>query len=185
MIEQSRLASNLVKVMKSRGITTAKLSLEINIPEITINKIRNGQNKNPTISTLLPIVEYFNMTLDELFCENVCKIESSMQILNMDGSYADETLNLDQYFGYIDCVIKMTCENYFDYKKGSLLLIRKQDVVNEDMIIIKLNNCLTPCKVIIECGELTGKSLIYSDKYYQLNEDDILGIIVGAIWKRN
>ncbi len=185
MIEQNNLAANLIRVMKSHGITTAKLSLDIGIPEITINKIRNGQNKNPTVGTLLPIVEYFNITLDELFCESERKIESGMQIFNMDGSIADEILNFDKYFDHIDCVIKITCENYHDYKKGSLLLIRKQEAINEDMIVIKLNECLTPCKAIIECGVLTGKSLIYPDKYYQLSESDILGIVVGTIWKRN
>ena len=171
--------------MKSRGITTAKLSMDIGIPEITINKIRNGQNKNPTIGTLLPIIGYFNITLDELFCTNAYKIELGMQIFNMDGSTTDETLNFDKHFDRIDYVIKMTCENYHDYKKGTLLLIRKQEAMNEDMIIIKLNECLTPCKAIIECGILTGKSLIYPNKYYQLNETDILGIVVGTIWKRN
>ncbi len=185
MIDQNNLAQNLIKALKSRGITTAKLSQDIGLPEITINKIRNGQNKNPTISTLLPIINYFNISLDYLFRSNHGESEFSMPILNMDGSIADDALNLGQYFDRVDFVIKMACDNYPGYKKGSLLLIRNQDVVNEDLVVIKLNNYFTPCKVVIELGVVTCKSLIYSDKYYQINLNDILGVIVGTIWKKD
>lgn len=184
-LNESNLAKNLVALMKSRGITTAKLSQEIAMPEITINKIRNGQNKNPTVGTLLPIIEYFNISLDYLFRNDGVENNSGMTIFNMDGSQAGDVWYPDKHFGVVDFVIRMTCESYSEYKKDSLLLIKKQEVANEDMVIIKLNDCFTPCKIIIECRTLTCKSLIYPDKYYQINANDILGVIVGTIWKRN
>ena len=185
MIDQNNLAKNLIGVLKLHGVTTAKLSQDINIPEITINKIRNGQNQNPTISTLLPIVKYFNISLDYLFRSDHGESEVSMPVLNMDGSIADDVLNLGKYFDHVDFVIKMGCDNYPGYKKGSLLLVRNQGAANEDLVVVKLNNYFTPCQIVIEGGVATCKSLIYSDKYYQINITDILGVVVGAIWKRN
>lgn len=188
MINLSSLAKNLITIMKSNGITTSQLSQDIGIPEITINKLRNGQNTNPTISTLLPITEYFNISLDYLFANKDDKKENKKQIINMNGSISDEFFDLEQYVQIIeniDFMIKVDSNNYMEYKKDSLLLIRKQNIINEDIVIIKINNCLMPCKAVIECGILMCKSLIFVGKFYRVNVNEILGVIVGIIWKRN
>ena len=186
MINQDNFAKNLVAIMKSRGITTTRLSAEIDIPEITINKLRNGQNKNPTINTLLPIIQYFNISLDDLFKDNNSKIKLNIPVITMDGSKRDmDVFNLDEYFTVVDFLIEVTCDSYSDFTKGSLLLLSKKEALNGDFVIVKLNDCLMPCKLVIECGVLTCKSLIYLDKYYQINVDNILGVIMGTIWKRN
>jgi transcriptional regulator with XRE-family HTH domain len=186
MINPDNFAKNLLAIMKLHGVTTAKLSANINIPEITINKLRNGQNKNPTMGTVIPIAKYFRVSLDELFSDENKSAQFKIPIITMDGSKpSSDNFYLDKYSAEIDLVIEVTSESYPDFKKGSLLLVRNSDVCNEDLVLARLNDYIIPCKLVIECGIYTGKSLIYSDKYYQISIDNILGVIVGIIWKKN
>lgn len=60
--------NNLCKLMKDKKINTRQLSIQTNIPYMTI---RNWINLNhiPTIDKALIIANFFNITLDELVKE--------------------------------------------------------------------------------------------------------------------
>lgn len=61
----SKLGSNLNKLLEREGLTSDDLSRLIGIPSTTIKRMRSG-DANPTLNSLLPIAEYFSVTLNQL-----------------------------------------------------------------------------------------------------------------------
>jgi SOS-response transcriptional repressor LexA len=70
---ENTLANNLHMLMSEKRLSSSELSRCINIPAVTIKKIRTGENKNPTISTLFPISNYFGITISQLIGEVALK----------------------------------------------------------------------------------------------------------------
>lgn len=185
---KSYFATKLVELLKKHKITTSMLSKATNISEITINKLRNGQNSNPTISTIKPIAEYFGVSIDYLINEQSIpqpKIITVIDIDNFNGTYKE--LNIDEFFIKADFGIRITNDNYQEYKKFSILLINKDATFNnDDIVLTNLNNSYVILKLIIEGNTYIGKSLTGSEKYYDLNiHENILGTLVGVIWKKS
>lgn len=60
-----KLSDNLDKLMTDAHISADELGRRTNIPASTIKKIRNRYNPNPTLATLLPLAQYFSVTLDQ------------------------------------------------------------------------------------------------------------------------
>ena len=63
------LSDNLHKLMSNARLTASELGRILNLPAATIKKLRTGENKNPTISTLKPIAKYFKITISQLIGE--------------------------------------------------------------------------------------------------------------------
>ena len=68
-----KLSDNLNLLMTAARISTSQLARRINVPLSSVKKIRKGDNKNPTLATLLPIAEFFSVTLEELVTGNPLK----------------------------------------------------------------------------------------------------------------
>ena len=67
MFKYDDLGTNLKALINSReNLNEAKLSRELNIPQPTLHRLVHGTTTNPTVSTLLPIATYFNISLDQL-----------------------------------------------------------------------------------------------------------------------
>jgi SOS-response transcriptional repressor LexA len=62
----STLSEILNKLMQELRVSADELARQTGIPASTIKKIRNHQNPNPTLSTLIPIAEFFAITLGQL-----------------------------------------------------------------------------------------------------------------------
>lgn len=61
-----KLSDNLNFLMTEARISADELGRRTGIPASTIKKIRNRYNPNPTLTTLLPLAQYFTITLDQL-----------------------------------------------------------------------------------------------------------------------
>jgi len=61
-----KLRDNLVKLMSECNINAVELSRTTNLPISTIRRIRQADDANPTISSLIPIAEFFSITLNQL-----------------------------------------------------------------------------------------------------------------------
>lgn len=53
-------------LMEAHKITLSKLSEETGVPVATIKRLESDSKANPTISTLIPIAHFFNISLNEL-----------------------------------------------------------------------------------------------------------------------
>ncbi len=187
MINRGNFAVRLVELLKKNKITTAVLSKATNISEITINKMRNGMNVNPTISTVVAIAKYFNVSIDYLLNEPGTTNQKLINVIDINDINAEAYwFNIDEFFTHADFAIKITNNSYPDFKKYSIALINKNAKLNTDAIIlVKLNDSYLLCKLIIEGNMYIGKSLTISGKFYNIELESILGVVTGVIWKSN
>src|SRR5688572_30667176 len=61
-----KLSDNLNLLMAEVHISADELSRRTGIPASTIKKIRNRYNPNPTLATLIPLAQFFSVTLGQL-----------------------------------------------------------------------------------------------------------------------
>ena len=57
---------NLRMMKEKSGLTTKEIALESGLPEPTLEKIFAGKTKDPKLSTLNLLVQFFGCTLDDL-----------------------------------------------------------------------------------------------------------------------
>ena len=60
------MKTKLKELRKLNNLSMDKLGKEINMSSGEISDIENGKKKDPKISTLIKIADYFNISLDEL-----------------------------------------------------------------------------------------------------------------------
>lgn len=60
------LSDNLNLLMAKARLSSSELARQIGVPATTIKRIRNNEQSNPTVITLLPIAQYFSASLDQL-----------------------------------------------------------------------------------------------------------------------
>ncbi len=64
------LSDNINMLMAKARVNSSELARLTGLPATTIKRIRNNEQSNPTVSTLLPIAKYFSITISELLgCE--------------------------------------------------------------------------------------------------------------------
>jgi SOS-response transcriptional repressor LexA len=61
-----KLSENLNILMSEIHISADELGRRTGLPSSTIKKIRNHYNPNPTLTTLLPLAQFFSVTLGQL-----------------------------------------------------------------------------------------------------------------------
>ena len=61
-----KLGAKLARLKAENGLTTEALSLKSGVPKGTLNKLLNGETRNPTVSTLQALAEALGCPLAEL-----------------------------------------------------------------------------------------------------------------------
>src|SRR5436190_10910802 len=64
-----KLGQNLDFLMNNAHLNANELARRTGIPASSIKKIRTNNSPNPTLTTLLPLSNYFSLTLSELIGE--------------------------------------------------------------------------------------------------------------------
>lgn len=73
---------NLIKLMDERGITAYQLEKDIGIKQATFGKWKKGSQ--PTIDKLLIILNYFQVSADELLNTNITNLtKNETELLNL------------------------------------------------------------------------------------------------------
>jgi transcriptional regulator with XRE-family HTH domain len=185
MTDKSDFAIRLSELFKKNKVTTATLSQATDISAITINKIRNGQNSNPTVSTILAIANYFGVSIDYLVNGSALTASKTLRVTNIDNFEAGhQIVSVGDFFTDADFAVRITSNNYGKYVKDSLVLINKQaPFANDDTVLVRLKDSYALCTLIIEDNMYIGKSLAVFEKYYDLTLESILGVVSGVIWK--
>jgi transcriptional regulator with XRE-family HTH domain len=62
----NRVSENLNLLMAKERLNANQLARKTNIPASTIKKIRNHDNPNPTLATLVPLANYFSISVAQL-----------------------------------------------------------------------------------------------------------------------
>ncbi len=64
--KQSSLSAIIKQLLFTNDITEAELARKTEMPPATLNKLKTGTIKDPQLSSLIPIANYFNVSVDEL-----------------------------------------------------------------------------------------------------------------------
>lgn len=64
-----KLSDTLNMLMAKARMNASELARQTGLPASTIKKIRNNDNPNPTLTTLIPLAKYFSVTLSQLIGE--------------------------------------------------------------------------------------------------------------------
>lgn len=62
----SKLSTNLKELIQKHGITVSELARQSKLHQPVVHRLTHGKTINPRIDTLVPIADYFDITLDEL-----------------------------------------------------------------------------------------------------------------------
>ena len=60
------LNENISKLLTKHKLTLTELHRNTNVPMATLKRMQSDSNANPTISSLLPIAEFFNVSVNQL-----------------------------------------------------------------------------------------------------------------------
>lgn len=80
-----KLCDNLNILMAKARVNASELARQTGLPASTIKKIRNNDNPNPTLTTLIPLAQYFSITLSQLIGEETVS-EFYLQKLELKSS---------------------------------------------------------------------------------------------------
>ena len=77
------LSQNLKHLIIKAKISENELSRRTGVPQQVINRIMAGKNLNPKIATLMPLAEYFSISLSQLLGEQELSRELKLNIQHM------------------------------------------------------------------------------------------------------
>lgn len=75
-----RIADSLIRFMKAKNISVEKLAELSGVSTRSINKLRNGATKDPSVSTLIAICDVFNCSIDEIIERDCCSVDEKLMM---------------------------------------------------------------------------------------------------------
>jgi len=69
--ESQKIANNLKNLLNSHHMTVNQLAQELSIPMMTVRRLILGETKDPRVSTLKLIADYFKVSVDSLLEEQI------------------------------------------------------------------------------------------------------------------
>ena len=206
-MELKNLSKNLNKLIQDARISTRVLEEKLNIPIATIKKIRYGDNLNPTISTLLPLANYFGVTINQLIGEDelprsALKIESSgnialesVSVPILDWEDLNENSSSKSILPKKYVITEFTTSNNLfaltvdvdDYTKfersGILIIDPNRKYTNKNYVIVFKHGQTRPTikQIIVDDGTVYLHSLInnISSTTPLTSEFTIIGVIIS------
>lgn len=79
LLQNIRLRDNLLSLMKQHNTNMTNIYKHTGVPITTIQRICKDPNANPTLASLIPIAEYFSITLAQLIGEEELPSNTSTQ----------------------------------------------------------------------------------------------------------
>lgn len=71
------IAKIVRKLMEHANMSEADLSRRVNLPQTTINRLLTGQTTDPRVSTLVAIVQFFEISLEQVLGREVLVLNSN------------------------------------------------------------------------------------------------------------
>lgn len=198
-----KLSDNLNLLMSEVHISADELARQTGIPASTIKKIRNRYNPNPTLTTLLPIAQFFSVSLSQLIGDEpipATRIKGlykpNQQILNHyplltweeavnwpntknqphDGIASEHSYNEDTF------ALIVEEHDWENITKGTTLLIDPNtNVEHRDFILVYRQGQSLPSlkQAIIDENIMYLKSVVLGHSIIPITpEHKILGVVV-------
>lgn len=196
---KNQLSANLVALMGHHHIGGVQLARATNIPLSTIKNIRKGTNVNPTIETLVPLAQYFNVSIEDIISSD-CIIKAKKKNLSQNDSKVVPVISWEEaiYWSQIGAsnsqiFTEKMCSQYtfalpseqnsseLFAAPGVFLIDPKQEPAHLDYILVhKLGLGRASIKQII-CDEESNylRSLVITSKLESFDDNyRLLGVII-------
>lgn len=186
--------------MQQHNIKIADLSGKTGVPASTIKRIKVDDSANPTMTSLIPIADFFNITINELVgvdplpSNTLTKAASNQRgipllswndVSDWPNEYPDEAtkhllidipLNLNSFALMIDREIEV-------FAKGSIIVINCGDTPKNDDYVIVVNKTVkqaTLFQYILHDGAEYLKSMLKGIPLKKLNAkiDKLVGKVI-------
>jgi SOS-response transcriptional repressor LexA len=201
-MDYKKLSDNLNLLMANARLNANELARRTGIPASSIKKIRNNDNPNPTLTTLVPLANFFSTTVSQLIGDVPLKVESnriidpsqqsqqSVPVITWKDAATWPTItNIEQTFVLSERQYSKNTfgliveENTRDrFIKGTLLLIDcEAPVQGQDYVIVIKDNQTIPSikQILIEDDQIYLKSLQVENLIIpKSSEYKILGTII-------
>jgi transcriptional regulator with XRE-family HTH domain len=66
MSNNQNLANNIERLRKAKGLSQEKLARLADVANNTLIKMESGENKNPTLETLIKVAKALEVSVDEI-----------------------------------------------------------------------------------------------------------------------
>lgn len=197
-----KLNTNLNDLMGEMKISAEELARRINIPASTIKKIRNEENANPTLATLQPLADFFNLTLGQLTGDEPLPLErqkgsyktnkqifKSVPVLSWQAAANYEThlatatnfISTEHPVSETAFALMVEEDNWENLLLGTTLIIDPMITADHrDLVIVCKKGQLPSVKLLLKEDDLFYlKPLVSGYQINQLTEEySILGVIV-------
>ena len=80
-----KLSINLGKLLRNANISENELARRTGIAQQIINRILSGENKNPKLSTLNPLANYFMISISQLIGDELIDDRKNAQLYHLVG----------------------------------------------------------------------------------------------------
>lgn len=74
----NKLSANLKKLLLNAKISENELARKTGIAQQVINRILSGQNQNPKISTLIPLSNFFMVSISQLIGDDIFEVKTKI-----------------------------------------------------------------------------------------------------------
>jgi SOS-response transcriptional repressor LexA len=199
------LRDNLNHLMKEAHITMSQLHRNTDVPIPTIQRMRNDYDANPTISSLKPIADFFNITVSQLigdeplphrlivggYRENrqqwitipLISWEEAITWPKATGGKKDRrTISTDIELSKQAYALQVEEENWINLAPETLLIIEpKLDYKHRDFVVVykKGDNQATLKQLLVDDGIKYLKPLVVGYQITQLtNKHKLLGAVM-------
>ncbi len=198
-----KLSDNLNLLMEEASISADELGRRTGIPSSTIKKIRNRYNPNPTLTTLLPLAQYFVVTLGQLVGDEPLpetRIKGAYRVNNeklrqvpaisweesihWPSAINHEHLTVTTENNYSETAYSLMVEeeNWENLTRGTALLVDPAlEVEHRDYIIVHKQGQKIPAlkQALFDEGQIYLKPVTHGYQIVILTpEHKILGVVV-------
>jgi transcriptional regulator with XRE-family HTH domain len=197
-----QLSTNIKLLMKLHNIKERDISGITGIPASTINNLINSYHVDPRISTLIPIANFFKVTIGQLFGSEAININESkninyksIPIIDLDQviNYVGNNINKDNISSWtIDYQrdsdsFGIECPKSYEifFKQNALLIVEQKTTLEDgDIVILTSDHSSIKIRLVIKDGdEIILKSIINSELEPFNNQYTIIGEISEVRYK--
>jgi transcriptional regulator with XRE-family HTH domain len=197
---KERAQKKLSELMKIHGVSNEEVAEKTGISRSSINRIRMGRG-NPTIEKLLPICDFFNISLQELYEDKQIEPpeKSQFSTKNHDDlsfipflyweDLTNPSVNTSKYVPTLQkntdfLICTKTIDSLF-FKEGTLLTINKKLQPSTGDLVIVRKNPQSPIFLLEYICDISGiylksKLSTQNEKIIRADEFKIYGVVIEA-----
>ena len=188
------------------GMSESALARAVNLPKATIHRVLSGDTPDPRAGTLLPIAQYFNITIEQLMgvtalpkdfplqsANSLDVVEMPLIPLDSVKQWLNNQYNPENFFKISSFSEKILDENCFItqiisdemaplFPRKTYLIVKKQRVPKKDEIVVVFHNNKSSI-LIRKFTDLKGEQyLIPSNSSYEIidydNNVELIGVVI-------